>query len=302
MRSQADENHPDLRSALNLLLSAGGKRIRPGLTMLAGRMLHAEHERLLSLSAAIELLHTATLVHDDLIDNSLLRRGIPTLNSRWSPGATVLTGDFIFARAANMAAETNSIPVMKIFARTLSTIVNGEITQLFGNRCTVDRESYCFRIYSKTASLFETSAQAAALISPVEEQVVEWMRQYGYNIGMAFQIIDDILDFTSQEDTLGKPVGSDLRQGIITLPAIIYAETYHDDGYAADLLAGRCIPEGDRIEELILKIRTSDAIQKSHAEAVRYVETGLNALRQVPAGPERFALEELANYIVQREL
>lgn len=301
MRSQADENHPDLRSALNLLLSSGGKRIRPALTILAGRLLGAEHTRLLALAAAIELLHTATLVHDDLIDNSLLRRGIPTLNSRWSPGATVLTGDFVFARAANMAAETNSIPAMKIFARTLSTIVDGEITQLFASRCKADRESYYSRIYSKTASLFETAAQAAALISPVNEATVEAMRQYGYNIGMAFQIIDDIFDFTGEQELLGKPVGGDLRQGIITLPAIIFAETYPQDQGAADLLAGRCIQSEGDMANLITNIRTSDAIQLSHQEAMRFVEKGLTSLRQVPSGPERFALEDLANYIVQRE-
>ncbi len=281
MRSQADDNHPDLRSALNLLLSAGGKRIRPALTILSGRMLGADPERLLALAAAIELLHTATLVHDDLIDNSLLRRGLPTLNSRWSPGATVLTGDFVFARAANMAAETNSIDVMKLFAGTLSIIVNGEITQLFADRCKADRESYTFRIYSKTASLFETSAKAAALISPVNEATVELMRVYGYNIGMAFQIVDDILDFTSEPTTLGKPVGSDLRQGIITLPAILYAETHPDDPNARDLRDGRCIQSDEQMENLIDSIRHSDCIHSSHQEAMRFVETGLKSLRQL---------------------
>jgi len=302
MRSQADGNHPDLRTALNLLLSAGGKRIRPALTILSGRMLGADSERILALAASIELLHTATLVHDDLIDNSLLRRGTPTLNSRWSPGATVLTGDFIFAKAANMAANTNSIAVMKLFAGTLSTIVNGEITQLFADRCKADRKSYDFRIYSKTASLFETSAKAAAIISQVDETTVEAMRVYGYNIGMAFQIIDDILDFTGESATLGKPVGNDLRQGIITLPAIVYAETHADDPIACDLLEGRFLQSDDRLETLIDNIRNSDAIHLSHQEAVRYVETALLSLRQLPENSERFALEDLANYIVQREV
>ncbi|GAP06574.1 geranylgeranyl pyrophosphate synthase [Anaerolinea thermolimosa] len=302
MRAQADDHHPDLRSALHLLLSAGGKRIRPALTVLIGKMLHADRESLLSLAAAIELLHTATLVHDDLIDNSLLRRGMPTLNSRWSPGATVLTGDFIFAKAANMAAQTNSIPVMKIFSHTLSVIVNGEISQLFSTRCKADRESYYFRIYSKTASLFETSAKAAALISPVDQSIVEQMGQFGYNIGMAFQIIDDILDFVSQEDALGKPVGGDLRQGIITLPAILFAETFPDHPAAQRLLNGECIQEEDRLENLIEEIRRSEAISLSYREAVRFIENGLCQLRNLPECEERFALEELAHYIVRREL
>ncbi len=302
MRSQADDNQPDLKAALTLLLAAGGKRIRPALTMLAGHMLGAEQDRLIYIAAAIELLHTATLVHDDLIDGALLRRGMPTLNSHWSPGATVLTGDFVFARAANMAAEANSIAAMKIFSRTLSTIVDGEINQLFNNRCRADRGNYLRRIYAKTASLFETAAQSAALISPVGPEVVESMRLYGYNVGMAFQIVDDILDFTSDPTTLGKPVGSDLRSGIITLPAILYAENHPDDPEAADILNGNCIQDLFRQEQLIEAVRTSPAIRGSLQEAERYVEAALTNLQQIQPSPERFALEDLANYIVRREL
>ena len=165
MRSQAEHQHPDLRAALDHLISSGGKRIRPTVTLLIGRILNGDESRLVTLAAAIELLHTATLVHDDLIDGSLLRRGIPTINSKWSPGATVLTGDFMFARAAKLASDTNSIPVMSLFSKTLATIVNGEITQLFSNRCNINREEYYQRIYAKTASLFEASACCAALIS-----------------------------------------------------------------------------------------------------------------------------------------
>src|SRR5574340_107402 len=155
MRSQAEGHHPDLRAALDHLVASGGKRIRPTLTILTGRMLGADEDRTVTLAAAIELLHTATLVHDDLIDGSLLRRGIPTLNSKWSPAATVLTGDFIFASAANMATRTNSLEVMGIFSRTLMTIVNGEVNQLFTSHCSTDINDYYHRIYAKTASLFE---------------------------------------------------------------------------------------------------------------------------------------------------
>jgi geranylgeranyl pyrophosphate synthase len=302
MRSQAEGHNPDLQAAFNLLLSAGGKRIRPAVTMLAGRMLGSDHARLIKLSAAIEMLHTATLVHDDLIDGSLLRRGMPTLNSRWSPGATVLTGDFVFARAANMAAETDSIPVMKLYAHTLTVIVEGEINQLFSSRCKADRDGYLKRIYSKTASLFETAAQSAALISPTASQeVIDAMRLYGYHIGMAFQIVDDILDFTSDASALGKPVGSDLRSGIITLPAILYAESHPDDPCAQDLIAGNCIQDFDRQDALIRAIRASTAIQESHREAERYVAIALDNLRKTPVQAERDTLEDLANYIVRRE-
>jgi geranylgeranyl pyrophosphate synthase len=300
MRAQARGYHPDLDAALEVLISAGGKRIRPAMTVLSGKMLGGPHELLLTMAAAIELLHTATLVHDDLIDGALLRRGMPTLNSHWSPGATVLTGDFIFARAAKMAAETGSVAVIKLFAQTLTVIVDGEITQLLGSRCKADRQAYLKRIYAKTASLFETSAQSAALISNAPDETVEAMRQFGYEIGMAFQIIDDILDFTGDQTTVGKPVGNDLRQGIITLPALAYAELYPTDTQAQMLVRGECLQDEKMVGTLIEAIRSSQAIQNSHNEAIQYIERGLTHLHTLPPSPERYALEELANYIVDR--
>jgi geranylgeranyl pyrophosphate synthase len=169
MRAQADESHPDLRAALEHLLAAGGKRVRPTLSLLVGNMLDAPLEKLVTLGAAVELLHTATLVHDDLIDGALLRRGMPTLNARWSPPATVLTGDFLFARAAKLAAETDHLPLMKLFSETLAVIVNGELTQMFTSRGLINRDNYYKRIYAKTASLFEMTARAAAMVSPSDE-------------------------------------------------------------------------------------------------------------------------------------
>jgi geranylgeranyl pyrophosphate synthase len=300
MRSQGEGAHPDLAAALDLIISAGGKRIRPALTILVGKMFGGQTECLITIAAAIELLHTATLVHDDLIDGSLLRRGMPTLNSRWSPGATVLTGDYIFAKAAKLAADTNSVPVIKLFAQTLTTIVNGEITQLLGSRCKADRESYMSRIYAKTASVFETSAMSAALVSDMDDETIEAMRQYGYGIGVAFQIIDDILDFTGKQATIGKPVGSDLRQGIVTLPALYYVETNPDAKTARALMDGNCLND-EQISQLIDDIRGSDAIYRSHQEAIAFVEHGLSHLRMVPPSPARFSLEDLGSYIVERK-
>lgn len=300
MRSQADGYHPDLQAALELIINAGGKRIRPALTILAGRMHGAPGDSLIFLASAIELLHTATLVHDDLIDGSLLRRGMPTLNSKWSPGATVLTGDFMFARAARLAADTNSVPVMKMFSKTLTTIVNGEIAQLLGSRCLADRESYFRRIYAKTASLFETSACSATLVSETSEELSESMRCFGHQIGMAFQIIDDILDYTGDPSAIGKPVGSDLRQGIVTLPAVIYAERYPQTPFAQALLKGRCL-DGEEVDQLVELIRQDDIIQLAHQKAEEYVKNGLAYLSQHPVCQERFSLEELANYIIDRK-
>ncbi len=301
MRSQSNGHHPELGSALEHLLSSGGKRVRPAVALLIGAMLGAAQEHLIYLGASIELLHTATLVHDDLIDGALLRRGIATLNAQWSPAATVLTGDFIFARAANLAAETNSVPVMKMFALTLATIVNGELTQLFASRGVASRESYYQRIYAKTASMFELAAGAAALLSPVDENVVENMRAFGVAIGMAFQIVDDVLDFTAEQATLGKPVASDLRQGLITLPAIIYLEGNPDDPEMQSVLNGHFISD-ERMDKLVSAIRKSGAIQQAMDEARRYIATALEKLQTIPPNRERTALEELAHYIVDRNL
>jgi geranylgeranyl pyrophosphate synthase len=302
MRAQAEGHDPDLGAALELLISAGGKRIRPALTLLTGMMLGGDLNHLITLSAAIELLHTATLVHDDLIDGALLRRGTPTLNSQWSPGATVLTGDFMFARAAKLAADTESIAVMKLFSETLSIIVNGEITQLFSSRCQANREEYYHRIYAKTGSLFETSTTSAALISTSNQEIIQHVRSFGHDIGMAFQIIDDILDFTGEQTTVGKPVGSDLRQGLITLPTLYYLEAHPDDADAQFLLDGNCNGDEARANRLIVSIRRSTAIESANNEACQLVERGVSHLVNLPDVPERHHLEELAYYIVQRRL
>jgi len=301
IRAQADDNHPDLRAALEHLLSSGGKRVRPTVVLLVGNMLGGEEEKLVTVGAAIELLHTATLVHDDLIDGSLLRRGMPTLNARWSPAATVLTGDFLFARAAKLAAEADHLPLMKLFADTLATIVNGELTQLFTSRGLINRKNYYQRIYAKTASLFEMSALAGALVSPVDEATVEAMRVFGYETGMAFQIVDDILDFTGDQLAVGKPLGSDLLQGLVTLPAIYYAEANPDDP-DVKLLSEGGWGNQDRMERLVNAIRKSDAIQKSMREAEDYIKRALEKLIPLHPGIERSALEDLARYIIDRRI
>jgi geranylgeranyl pyrophosphate synthase len=301
MLAQADQHHPDLGAAMEHLLYSGGKRIRPAVALLTGSMLGGDQKRLITLGASIELLHTATLVHDDLIDGSLLRRGITTLNAQWSPAATVLTGDFIFARAAKLAAETDSMPVMRLFAETLATIVNGEITQMFTSKGLASKEDYLQRIHAKTASMFELSTAAAALLSPVDEFLVEEVRLFGYDIGMAFQIVDDVLDFTGEQATVGKPVGSDLRQGLITLPALNYFESNPDDPDVSWVLSGKAYSD-ERMNRLVSSIRNSEAIERSLDEARTYVDCGLEILSRMVACEERDALVDLANYIVRRSM
>ena len=301
LHAQADDRHPDLRAALEQILAAGGKRIRPTLGLLVGDMLGAPEDRLVTLGAAVELLHTATLVHDDLIDGSLLRRGTPTLNARWSPAATVLTGDFLFARAARLAAETGHLPLMEYFAETLVVIVNGELNQMFSARGVISRESYFTRIYAKTASLFEMTSRAAAMISPASEDVVESMRRFGYETGMAFQIVDDVLDFNGEQTAMGKPIGSDLLNGVVTLPAIYYAELAPDDPDVRSLAEGGWANQ-ERMVRLVESIRRTDSVQHAMQEATRHVERALVVLNDLEPGAEREALENLAKFIVDRKV
>jgi geranylgeranyl pyrophosphate synthase len=301
MRSQADNSHPDLRAALEHLLAAGGKRIRPTLSLLVGNMLGAPLEKLITLGAAVELLHTATLVHDDLIDGSLLRRGMATLNARWSPPATVLTGDFLFARAAISAAETDHLPLMKLFSETLATIVNGELTQMFASRGVINRDNYYKRIYAKTASLFEMTSRAAAMVSPVDETVIESMRDFGYQIGMAFQIVDDILDFNGEQAAVGKPLGSDLHNGLVTLPAIYYAEANPNDPDIQSLPNGGWT-NTENMTRLVENIRMSNSPKQAMREAEQHVERALARLNAMEPCAERDALENLARYIVDRRV
>ena len=302
IREQAgQDHHQDLRSALEHILSSGGKRIRPTLGLLVGNMLGAPEEKLITLGASVELLHTATLVHDDLIDGALLRRGIPTLNARWSPAATVLTGDFLFARAAKLAAETDYLPLMKLFADTLAIIVNGELTQMFSARGVIDRDNYYQRIYAKTASLFEMAALAAAMVSTEDEDTRAAMKVFGYQVGMAFQILDDILDFTGEQSAVGKPIGSDLLNGLITLPAIYFAEANPSNQDVLSLPAGGW-KDTERVQRLVDSIRQSEAIQQAMNEARQAVSRALKSLRDAPDSPEREALENLATFIVDRKI
>jgi geranylgeranyl pyrophosphate synthase len=296
-----DNQHPALTSALDHLLASGGKRVRPAIALLSARLFDAEPARAVSLGAALEMLHTATLVHDDLIDGSLLRRGLPTLNAQWTPGATVLTGDFLFARAAELASETDSVRVMGVFARTLMIIVNGEINQMFVGRGQAAREGYLQRIYAKTASLFAAAAEAGAILGEADDRAIAAMRVYGREVGMAFQVVDDVLDFTGDQDRLGKPVGSDLRLGLFTLPVLCYLDRHPEDRDVAALLNGHS-GDAERVARVVAAVRASGAIDEALDEARAYITRAQAALMHMPDNAYRRALSDLAEYFVSRNV
>jgi len=303
MREVSRIEYEQLRATLDYLLGGGGKRLRPALVLLSSKFYPADAEKITSMAAAVETLHTATLIHDDLIDNAFLRRGNPTLNALWNSAATVLTGDYLFARAAAFAAETESVRVVSIFARTLMTICSGELNQIFGGDrgqpTATAREYYYQRIYSKTASLFAASTEAGAVLGEAPPTEAQALRDYGYNLGMAFLIVDDILDFAGNEGELGKPIGSDLRQGIITLPTICFLEAHPEDKTVSRVLSGQGKGD-DEIRAAVEAIKESGAIESSTAEARGFAARSRDALSILPHNKYYQAMLDLADFVVER--
>src|ERR671912_643275 len=217
-------DYPGVADLILGLVRAGGKRLRPLVLLLAGRAYHYDLANLVTAGAGVELLHTASLVHDDTVDRAALRRGRPTLNSVLPNGAVIMLGDFLFAQSAMLAAATDSPRVVRVFASTLADICDGQLREMFfAHRLDQSREEYEQQIFGKTASLFAGSAEMGAIIGNAAEPAVQALRQYGSDVGMAFQIVDDVLDLSQGTGQLGKPAGHDLTQGTVTLPTIIYA-------------------------------------------------------------------------------
>lgn len=297
--AEAEQEH--LRETLEYLLDSGGKRIRPALVILASKFHDRDPERVVPLAVAVELLHTATLVHDDLLDGALLRRGSPTLNANLNTGAVILVGDYLFARAADLAAATESVPVVSIFAKTLMTICSGELRHVFdedGWRRTKD--DYYRSTYSKTASLFAASAESGALLSGAPAATVQLLRDYGCNLGMAFQIVDDILDFVGDEEEMGKPMGSDLRQGTVTLPLLLFLDDHPEHDLLRSIFKDR---EGreEKIRLLVDKVRKSPAISSAREEAKRFTMQSKQAIKDLSPNEYRRVLLDLADYLLERK-
>lgn len=298
----SDAGYTPLAEALQGLIHSGGKRVRPMLTLLVGRFYPpAKPHHLINLAAAIEALHSATLVHDDVVDGALVRRGQNTLNAVWAPGSTIMAGDFFFARAAGLVAETEHPRVIRLFAQALQVIVDGELRQAFSMRdWGQPKESYYERIYGKTGALLELATQSPAVLGGAPPEHEAALRRFGYNLGMAFQIIDDILDFVADAETLGKPAGSDLRSGIITLPVYYYLQRPDRRDAVVSLINGQ--RSGDEVvDEVVQLIRESDAIPQAHAEARAFSDKAIAELQVFPDSLQRQALIDVARYVVERE-
>jgi geranylgeranyl pyrophosphate synthase len=251
------------------------------------------------LATAVELFHTATLVQDDAIDKSAVRRGKPTVNSLWGEAIAVLLGDYLFAKAAELVCSTGNLRVMSIFAQTLMHISSGQLRQyVSAYNWRQDRQEYYQQIESKTAWLFSVAAQSGALMSGALEEEAEALRTYGLNLGMAFQIVDDILDFIGEEEELGKPVASDLLQGTLTLPAILLMERYPGEPIIREIFEKR----GDRagVARVIEMIRNSSIVQECYRIAAEFCAQACLALEGLPDNACRKSLLDLADYVIER--
>ncbi|MDQ3411035.1 MAG: polyprenyl synthetase family protein [Chloroflexota bacterium] len=300
----ATVDFPVVSSLVLELVRAGGKRLRPLVLLLAGRAYAPDPDVLTAAAAGIELLHTASLVHDDTVDRSSLRRGRPTLNSMLTAGSVILLGDYLFAQSAMLAAATQSPRAVTIFASTLADICDGQLREIFdAHRLDQSRGDYERRIYGKTASLFAGAAEMGALLSHAPESHIAALRAYGSDIGLAFQVIDDILDLREATDDLGKPAGNDLRQGTVTLPTMIYAARLDERSAAAARL--RAVVQGENesaeaIDEVVHEIRASSALAETTAYAVELTERAKAHVRICPDQETRSMLEDVADLVWNR--
>lgn len=283
------------------LLRSGGKRVRPALVLLSGAVFGEPLPVHIIVAAAVELIHMATLVHDDSIDRSTMRRGAATINARWGDHIAVLTGDYLFARAFSLLAGTADHRAVRIMAEVVHRMCMGEIAQ---NAQSFDpgrsEEAYYDRVDKKTAFFIAECCRAGGIIAGAPEAAVGHLRDFGHGVGMGFQIIDDILDLTAREERLGKPIGSDLRSGVITLP-VIYALAHSPKRrLIAGLIAGRELGNAE-IETIRALVEECGGLDYALRKAEEFTSQARDALLLLPACPARDALSALAEALVFRD-
>ncbi|WP_186577806.1 heptaprenyl diphosphate synthase component II [Aquibacillus kalidii] len=294
--------HPVLREASIQLLRAGGKRLRPVFVLLSGMFGEYNFEKMKRVAVSLELIHMASLVHDDVIDDSELRRGKPTVKAKWDNRIAMYTGDYIFARSLEYLSELDDIKAHKTLSKTMVELTIGEIEQI-KDKYNFDQNlrTYLRRIKRKTALLISSSCQLGAIAANVPVEYEKALYHYGYYIGMSYQIIDDILDFTSTEAKLGKPAGSDLFQGNITLP-VLYA--MEDQTFKSEIKVLFSTPDSLDVKEIapiISRITSSDAIQKSYDLSERYLLKAYESLEHLPDIKAKQTLKDIATYIGKRK-
>ncbi len=291
---------PLIDSLSQHIVASGGKRIRPMVLLLTAKALNYRGDAQILLAAIIEFIHTATLLHDDVVDDSALRRGQSTANSIWGNEASVLVGDFLFSRAFQLMAEVNSLKVMSILATASNTIAKGEVLQLLNCHDTATDENRYFEVISaKTAKLFSAATQLAAVISEQDLKMENEMIAFGHHLGLAFQLVDDALDYQGDADTLGKNVGDDLAEGKPTLPLIYTLRVGNPEEQA---LIRAAIENGGStyLNDIQQALIRNQAIEYTHRRAEEEVQAAIRALQNLPTSPYKDALLALANFTLSR--
>jgi octaprenyl-diphosphate synthase len=284
------------------IIASGGKRLRPMLHVLAAGAAGYRGDQHTKLAAIIEFIHTSTLLHDDVVDESDLRRGRKTANALWGNAASVLVGDFLYSRSFQLMVELDDMRIMRILADTTNTIAEGEVLQLLNiGNADVNEAAYLAVIERKTAVLFAAATELGGIVGGLPENQIAALREYGMQLGYAFQIADDLLDYVSDADTLGKNIGDDLAEGKPTLP-VIYALEKSSPEQAQSLR--HAIEHGglDSLDRIIAAIRNSGALDRTHQRAVFHAHAACAALILMPESPYLEALVTLANYAVERKL
>src|SRR5438105_6356197 len=292
-----------LNSASMHALGAPGKRLRTALTLLSGKMKTYRFDKLLPLSVAFEMVHLATLIHDDIVDNAKTRRGNPTVNAVWGDHIAILLGDYYFAKTAGLIADINDNRIDHLFSDTVATVCEGTIMEMMtAGRIDLTLESYYEKIKNKTACLIAACCKGGATVSHATEEEIVLLYAYGLNLGTAFQIIDDVLDYTEDQATIGKPVGNDLRQGMVTLPLIYALQEQPLNGrlqQIQNVLNGTPHTEED-ILSIVKWVVNGVGVQQAQDDAAQYAAKAREALYYFPASHNRDVLDELIDFVVSR--
>ncbi len=295
---------PQINELIQGIITSGGKRLRPTILLLAGRAFAPDHHAMISAAAGIELLHTASLVHDDDIDHSTLRRGRPTLGTQVSSVTAILIGDYLFAQSAILAASTNSTRVVSVFAATLADLCRGQIREMLdSHKLDQTFEEYEQRIFGKTGSLFAGAAEMGAILGGADDRTIAELRAFGRELGIAFQIVDDILDLREMTVSIGKPAGNDLREGTVTLPIMRYNAGLTDGSPDRAMLTD--IANGDvtddvAIDQVVANIRRSGALDEAAAIAGQYLEVARSHLSVVPDSQTQAYLTQITDLVLDR--
>ena len=299
------QSHVDLIPKIGQYIrTSGGKRIRPAVLLMASRLAGYSGDRGALYAAVVEFIHTATLVHDDIIDDSDLRRGRLAVHSRWGNDITVLLGDYLYIKSMALALTHDSLDLVRVLCDVTLHMIEGELYQLTKNGdADITEDEHFDIIRRKTAYLFGGCAQIGGMLGKVQTEREQALRDYGFNLGVAFQLVDDLLDFTGDAGAVGKPIGSDLREGKVTLP-LIHLQRQSNDGVAPrivrDIIASRSVTDA-QWGELLHSLKTHASIDYAYRRAVEYAERAKKPLYAFPPSSERDALLALPDYVLSRD-